>query len=148
MNKIKIRAAWWGVLLLMLSAPPALTTGCSGTPEFLKPKPASESADQAHRDFFKDILVPEVLDFNKDKSFFFEAGAFRAGTLYFSGYVEINSLREFFSKALPRDGWRLRSIFNGPKMLLLFEKENKVCVIEIYEETVLTRVEIWVAPSV
>ena len=148
MRQTHSRAVGLGAIILMLTLAVALTTGCSETPAFLKPKPASESADQAHRNFFKDILVPEVLDFDKNRSFFFEAGAFRAGTLVFSGYVEVNSLREFFSKAMPRDGWRLKSIFNGPKMLLLFEKEKKVCVIEIYEETVLTRVEIWVAPSV
>ena len=142
MRKTRIPALFLTVALLA-----CLASACAEAPSFLQPKPASESADQASRDFFSDILVPEDLNFDKDKSFFFEAGSFRAGTLFFSGYVEINSLREFFTKAMPRDGWKLKSVFNGPKMLILFEKEKKVCVIEIYEETVSTRVEIWVAPS-
>ena len=96
---------------------------------------------------FEDILVPSELTLNRSRSFVFETQGFKAGTLYFRGYVEPDSVADFFKNAMPKDGWTLKSIFRHPKTVLLFEKPRKSCIITIYEETVFTYVEVWVAPQ-
>lgn len=96
---------------------------------------------------FEDILVPSELKMDENKSFFYQASDFKTGTLVYSGYVDVDSLVDFFSGSMVQNGWRLKSVFRSPKMVLLFEKERKTCLIMVYEKIFLTYVEIWVAPS-
>jgi hypothetical protein len=96
---------------------------------------------------FEDIKVPQKLKLDRGRSFVYDAAGFKAGTLYFSGNVEVNSLAAFFTDSMLKDGWRLKSSFRYPKMVLLFEKKGKSCIIIIEEDFLNTRVEIWVAPT-
>ena len=125
------------VILIMLAGGFA----CSSIP-FLNSEP--EPPTHVH---FEDVLVPSELNLNRNRSFVFETQGFKAGTLYFRGYVEPDSVADFFKAHMPKDGWQLKSIFRHPKTVLLFEKPQKNCIITIYEETVFTYVEIWVAPQ-
>ena len=120
--------------------------GCSYFESSTKDTQSQPKAPTTARHSFDDILVPTDLDFDASNSFVFESTELKAGTLYFSGYVDPDSLKNFFVESMPKDGWQLKSIFRFPKTVLLFEKSNKVSIIEIYEKTVLTHVEIWVAP--
>ena len=104
----------------------------------------AESAPQTTD--FDDIQVPGELKIEPDKSFVYSSAGFRAGILHYTGYVEINSLVDYFSTTMTQQGWRLRSTFRSPKMVLLFEKNQKAALIMIYEKMLLTHVEIWVAP--
>ena len=109
-----------------------------------------EPADVAPtRSYFKfeDIKVPEQLKLDRNRSFVHDVAGFKAGTLYFSGNVEVNSLVAFFSDSMLNDGWRLKSSFRYPKIIHLFEKAGKSCIIIIEEDFMNTRVEIWVAPT-
>ena len=96
---------------------------------------------------FEDIKVPKELKLDRGRSFVHDAAGFMAGTLYFSGNVEVNSLVAFFTDSMLKDGWRLKSSFRYPKMVYLFEKKGKSCIIIIEEDFLNTRVEIWVAPT-
>jgi hypothetical protein len=97
---------------------------------------------------FNDVLIPPELNINRDRSFVFETGGFKAGTLILKGYVDPDSVADFFKRSMPNDGWTLKSIFRHPKTVLLFEKMGKSCIITIYESTLWTHVEVWVAPQV
>ena len=121
--------------------------GCSQINSVFDSEPTPEPQAEAAYHEFDDIQIPAELTFDEKRSFYFEAPDFKAGTLYFKGYVEVESLTSFFIESMAQDGWKLRSIFRSPKMMLLFEKGKKVSVIIIYEETVYTHVEVWVAPA-
>jgi hypothetical protein len=123
-----------------------LASGCNGMP-FTK-SDADVPQPLTTRHTFEDIAVPSELKIDEGQSFVFETAAFKAGTLYFTGYVDVDSLKNYFVENMPKDGWRLKSIFRFPKIVLLYEKSNKVCIIEIFEKTFMTQVEIWVAPVV
>lgn len=118
-------------------------TGCSKIP-FLK----SEEPQPPTHVHFNDVLIPAELKIDREKSFVFETQGFKAGTLYFSGYVELDSISDFFRNNMPKDGWRLKSVFRHPKTMLLFEKDRKSCIITIYEKLIMTHVEVYVAPMV
>jgi hypothetical protein len=47
---------------------------------------------------------------------------------------------------MAKDNWRTVSAFKSPRTLLLFQKENRWCVINITDGDWNTTVEIWVAP--
>ncbi|MBT9440083.1 MAG: hypothetical protein GAS50_12980, partial [Desulfobacterales bacterium] len=45
--------------------------------------------------------------------------------------------------------WRILGSFkSSPLTIMLFQKENRSCLIKIIEKLTTTHVEIWVAPSI
>ncbi len=127
-------------LVLVLAA-----TGCA---HFEKLTGSGNSGPSSVYDQFEDILIPTDLKYEPKQSFIYETSGFKAGRAAYSGYVEIDSLVAFFSDAMVKDGWRLRSTFKSPKIIILFEKQERVCIITVEEKMVFTHVEIWVAPTV
>jgi hypothetical protein len=65
------------------------------------------------------------------------------------GRVDVTSLIDFFENNMVKDNWRLACVLKSPRSIMVFEKENRRCVINITEtEFVNTHVEIWVAPTI
>lgn len=139
-------------LLLVLSL--ILIGGCStfGTQTVSKTTPEESVSKDAgpspmYYDF-GDVLVPSELEINKEKSFVFRTPGLSAGVLSLKGRVEINSLITFFETNMAKDNWRPVSAFKSPRSVLLFQKENRWCVISVTEESFNTYVEIWVSPTI
>jgi hypothetical protein len=97
---------------------------------------------------FKDILVPAELSLDRKKSFVYSTPSFAAGVLVFEGYVSGESLLNFFTSNMAKDGWILRSSFRYGRAILNFEKGERSCLINIAESPFNTQVEIWVAPQI
>jgi hypothetical protein len=97
---------------------------------------------------FGDVPVPPQLQLNAKSSFVYQTTGFSAGVLVLKGSVELGSLIDFFENNMARDNWRAVSTFKSPRTLLLFQKENRWCVINITDDQYSTHVEIWVAPTV
>jgi hypothetical protein len=96
---------------------------------------------------FGDVPVPPELQLNTKSSFVYRTTGFSAGVLVLKGSVELGSLIDFFENNMARDNWRAVSTFKSPRTLLLFQKENRWCVINITDDKYNTHVEIWVAPT-
>ena len=96
---------------------------------------------------FGDVLVPSEMKVLKKGSFVFTAPGFSAGVLSLRGRVEINSLIKFFNVNMAKDNWTLVSSFKSQRTIMLFNKENRWCVINITEEDYYTYTEIWVSPT-
>jgi hypothetical protein len=97
---------------------------------------------------FEDIQIPAELSLVKKKSFVYSTASFTAGVLVFEGRVTQDSLVNFFTTAMAKDGWELRSSFRYGRVILSFEKGERSCLIGIDESSFNTRVEVWVAPQV
>ena len=94
---------------------------------------------------FDDVLLPKELKIIRDESFVYETAGFTVGVLSMKARVETNSLIEFFKKNMQKDNWQLLSGFKSPQTMMLFQKDNRWCVVNItvgYN----TLVRIWVAP--
>lgn len=128
--------------LCILIAALGLWAGCASAPRELGPGASSDVTTY----YYDDILIPNQLKIDKSKTFIYDMDGFRAGTLYFSGRLEVNSLVDYFKDSMIKTGWRLSSIFRYPKMLLLFGKPDKSCLIIIEDGAFSTKVEIWVSP--
>lgn len=96
---------------------------------------------------FIDILVPSELKVNRDASFIFRTSDLTAGVLAFRGRVDAESLAAFFENNMPNDNWSLISTFKSPKTLMLFKKDTRWCVINIFDGDFYTHAEIWVSPN-
>ena len=79
-------------------------------------------------------------------SFVFETPQFKTGIVTYKGRVDAVSLSNFFEKELPKDNWKLRSKMKYNRTILVFEKPDRDCIINIIDETFNTILEIMVAP--
>ena len=123
-------------------------TSCSSAPQTTDSLDARVKDKQnAPRYYdFGDVLIPRELHLNAKSSFVYQTSGFTAGVLVFESKVERVSLIEFFSNNMAKDNWRAVSAFKSPRTLLLFQKDNRWCVINITDDDWDTMVEIWVAP--
>ena len=99
---------------------------------------------------FGDVLIPNELKVDKKSSYIVQSPGFLTGILALKGDVERNSLIAFFQNNMAKDNWREISLFKSPRTstIILFQKENRWCVISINEKDLNTYVEIGVAPTV
>jgi hypothetical protein len=138
---------WIGIVLAVMLL---LIGGCAGSR--IK---GGESATAAQKDKgpvplyydFGDVLVPSELTVDKDSSFVIRTPGFSAGVLALKGRVEVNSLINFFNNNMAKDNWKLVSYFKSRRTIMLFNKENRWCVININEGDFTTYTEIWVSPT-
>jgi hypothetical protein len=95
-----------------------------------------------------DVLGPPELKVDKKSSFIYRTPGFSAGVLVLNGRVELSSLIQFFKNNMAKDNWIPVSSFKSPRTIMLFQKENRWCIINITEKQFNTNVEIWVAPTI
>jgi len=126
-----------------------LITGCSTLPSERSSSESYETSRQKNKTGplyydFGDVLIPRELKVDRKSSFIYTTSGFSAGVLVLKGRVELGSLISFFEKNMAKDNWRLISSFKSSRTLMLFQKENRWCVIDITEK-MSTRTEIWIA---
>ena len=148
--RIQPRIYFKGLAIVLIGV--CVISGCSA---FQKKEDtvAQPSGDQKKEETplyydFGDVPVPPELQLNSKSSFVYRTTGFSAGVLVLKGAVELGSLIDFFENNMSRDNWRAVSTFKSPRTLLLFQKENRWCVINITDDKYSTHVEIWVAPTI
>ena len=95
---------------------------------------------------FGDVLVPSELKVDKELTFIFETSGFITGVNAYKGRVKLDSLIKFFKNSMAKDNWRILGSFkSSPLSIMLFQKENRSCMIKIIEKF-NTHVEIWLVP--
>ena len=120
------------------SETPSSGPSSSGPPAVSAPRPLFYD--------FQDIPVPSEVKLLSKDSYVFQAGSFKTGLLTFRGRVDINSAINFFQMAMPREGWKAKGGFRYKRSVLIFEKPDKSCIINLYEKMFYTYIEIYVAP--
>ena len=96
---------------------------------------------------FKGIKIPPKLGLEKDESFVFSVGDIKAGVLAFKGSLEPSSLQRFFVESMAEDQWELLAATSYPRTALFFSKDDRSCIIRIWETHLYSKVQIWVTPS-
>ncbi len=109
--------------------------------------PAPSSGPRPQFYDFADIPVPTEMDLVSKESYVFQSGTLKAGMLTFKGRVDVTSLINFFQMAMPHESWKPKGGFRYKRSVLIFEKPDKMCVINLYEKTFYSYAEIYVAPS-
>lgn len=102
-----------------------------------------------YRDF-KDILVPGELKVDDKRTYIIQGPGLTTGVMTLKGYVERDSLIEFFKSAMARDSWTELASFKSPSKntssILVFQKADRTAIINIHDRSFNTVVEIAVAP--
>ena len=134
-----------GMVFVLLAALAACAT--------LSEKDTSEDADKsqkaespgAYQDF-DDVLIPKEMKLNDKDSFVFETPQFKTGVLIYTGRVDHVSLANFFETSMVNDNWRLRSKMKYGRTILVFEKPDRDCIINIIDQAFKTTLEVYLAP--
>lgn len=108
------------------------------------PPPEQEQADFYYD--FDDILVPREMELQSNDSFILETPTMKSGVMVFTGKVEITSLTNYFINNMMKDNWQLRSAFKSNRTILVFEKMDRYCIMNITDDKFTTLLEIWVSP--
>ncbi len=96
---------------------------------------------------FPDIPVPSEMSRQERRTFVVQSGPMKAGLMTLRGVrVDVRSLINFFQVAMPRENWKPRGGFHAQRTVLIFEKPDRTCVINLFETTLYTYAEIYVAP--
>lgn len=140
MQAFVLRIIFVTLLLFTMSCAQMNAQGTSTPP----PPAAEESADYYYD--FDDILVPKEMELKNEDSFILETPNSKSGVMVFEGKVEISSLTNFFINNMMKDNWQLRSAFKSNRTILVFEKMDRYCIINITDGKFTTLLEIWVSP--
>lgn len=95
---------------------------------------------------FEDVLIPNEMEIDPKASFMFETPQFKTGILVYKGRVDYVSLANFFENNMIKDNWKMRSKIRYTRTIMVFEKPDRDCIINIYDETFNTIAEVMVAP--
>jgi len=138
-----ISVLYCGIMALLL-----LVVACSSTPQTTDGSEATEKNDKKAPLYydFGDVLIPRELEMDVSSSFVYHTSGFTAGILTFKSKAELGSMVAFFENNMAKDNWQAVGTFKSPRTLLLFQKQNRWCVINITDSRGDTLVEIWVAP--
>ncbi len=139
--------AWILVTLLFL------ISGCAALSKDDKNSTSGSTVQKEKKDLpvyldFGDVLVPKELKIDKGSSFVQKTLGYSTGVLALNGRVDVGSLCTFFEDNMAKDNWKLIVAFKSPRTVMLFQKQNRWCVINITDGDFSTDVEIWVAPSI
>lgn len=96
---------------------------------------------------FGDILIPYGLKADSKESFVLRSSGLTAGVLVLKGRVDKASLVNFFEINMAKDNWQLVSSFKLPRTVMLYRKDSRYCIINVFEGRLRTKVEIWVTPT-
>lgn len=143
---IGLRATGLAAVILILVSGCSVFSQKKEAPSSPAPEKGTKGEAPLYYDF-GDVPVPQELKLQRDSSFIYHSGGFSAGVMALKGRVEIRSLIDFFENNMARDNWRSVSSFKSARTLLLFQKQNRWCVININGKDYYTYVEIWVAPT-
>ena len=135
------------VLVAVLAACSSMnaTSGSAGSDSAAK-----MSSPTQYRDF-DDILLPSEMKVDSKRTYIVEGSGLTTGILTVKGWVDRNSLIDFFKSAMEREKWQELASFKSPSAdtssILVFQKAGRTAVISIREGWIYTYAEIAVAPS-
>jgi len=131
------------VFILSLAACSTLQNKSSSSPSS---SPVSKQAALGAYQDFEDVLIPKDMDLDAKSSFVIQTVNFKSGILTYTGRVDPISLSNFFEANMVQDNWKQRSKMRyQTRTLLVFEKSDRDCIINIEDKTFNTHMEVVVA---
>jgi hypothetical protein len=147
---------WWNnlatyLILAMLVAALAACSSMNATSDGSgADSAANTSSPTLYRDF-NDILLPSEMKVDPKRTYIVEGSGLTTGILTVKGWVNRDSLIDFFKSAMEREKWQEVATFKSPSedtsSILVFQKTDRTAVISIREGWIYTYAEIAVAPS-
>jgi hypothetical protein len=138
----KLYASVLAVLMMSALALP----GCADLKKSMTGSSDGKQAQaQARYLDFGDILIPGEMSKDTKDSYIVNNSH---GRLVVKGRISGESLAQFFITSMNTDGWAMLNQYKFQGSIkLFFKKSERFSTVEIYENPITTRVEIWVVPQ-
>jgi hypothetical protein len=143
-----LKSAWILMTVVALLVAAGLA-GCASTPWSSSGNSGTAGGGSQMRPTaydFPDVLIPHELELVSGSSYVFQGPKTKAGLLVFKGRVETKSVIDFFQTSMPRESWKFKGGFRYKRSVLVFEKPEKICLINIHEDLYYTYVEVYLTP--
>jgi hypothetical protein len=150
-HPMMIRLSSIGLVLMLtacswLESSLSSASGTAAANQATAKKSAADPKKLPDQKEFGDVIIPREMDIDKDASFIYNRSGVNVGLLRLSGRLESKSLMRYFQNNMANEGWRMVSQFQAPQSLMIFEKENRMCLIAVEDSTFQTFVDVWVVP--
>lgn len=135
-------------LLAVCLAGMLLLTGCASDGSIKNPFASSESfpAGSCYFSEFPDIPIPNDMSESKsDTVITIASSGTKYGVQRFTGRVEAVSLMNSMRRNMADNGWTLRSLLRSKESVLIFEKPDRMAVLQINDGLVSTEMRISVS---
>jgi len=122
--------------ILMILATLVLTSGCANTigKSQLSSDDSALPPVSGFADDIQDIVLPTDMEWQRDKSMTIKTESFRGGVWYYTGRVEVVSLKDFMINSMKDNKWKLVGEATSKDVMLAFVKPNKTCMMVIADE--------------
>ena len=107
--------------------------GCASSAKKDQGTASSETGLRVAFSDFEDVPLPSEVSPNKRKTQLYSAGKGKVGLLTLEGRVDPDSLAAFFQNNLPRNGWKPMTSLKDRDHVLVFVKDDRMCLITISE---------------
>ncbi len=120
----------------MILAVLLLACGCTNTigKTQIAPSDSALPPVSGFADDIQDIVLPTDMEWKRDKSMTIKTESFRGGIWYYTGRVEVVSLKDFMTGAMKDNKWKLVGEATSKDVMLAFVKPNKTCMMVIADE--------------
>jgi len=128
-----------GFLVLTLAL-----SGCAGMLDSFKSTKSTATSD-VYFDEFLDIPIPQAMKVDRKRTMVSvtSEGA-KTGLVTVEGNVEKLSLTSAMVHNMAQQGWALRGMVRGNRIIEIFEKENRFAICYFYDQPVTVAMEMWV----
>jgi hypothetical protein len=126
MKKIGLLAIFATLFIFSLGA----ILGCASSAKKDQGTPSSDTGLRVAFSDFEDVPIPSEVSPNKKKTQLYSAGKGKVGLLTLEGRVD---LAAFFQNNLPRNGWKPMTSLKDRDHVLVFVKDDRMCLINISE---------------
>lgn len=114
--------------LVMLSGCTSLNLGQNS-----RPSESTNTSESYYPTKFRDFEVPNDLKVDNSKTLIINTSSFNGGIVALSGQLEVESLTEYFTQSMQKNGWKLTGEAHYKNVLVAFSKTNKNCMITLYQ---------------
>jgi len=124
------------VFFLMILATLVLSSGCVNS--IGKTQISSDESAlppvSGFADDIQDIVLPTDMDWKRGKSMTIKTESFRGGVWYYTGRVDVVSLKDFMTNSMKDNKWKLVGEATSKDVMLAFVKPNKTCMMVIADD--------------
>ena len=124
-------------LTMMILAAVLFIGGCASTQLGNTEPDAKPSGDSSlppvsgFADDIQDIVIPVALEWDREKSMTIKTESFRGGVWFYTGKVEVISLKDFMTTSMKDNKWKLVGEATSKDVMLAFVKPGKTCMLVI-----------------
>lgn len=122
-----------------------LLTGCADM-DIQNPFSSSTDVNQVYYDEFPDVPIPADMSPDRSRSWVsVTPEGVKIGLLTVEGRYDLASLATATIHNMNGQGWSLRAMGNGPRILQVYEKDNRLAVVYFYAQTTSVAMEMWLS---